>query len=156
MAKLAKKCTGSPTRKFVSSSKSREKSKKQTRPNWGCSRAKVLHPAEPECDTCSKGVVLKYECLKFKRFSHKLNIVKYSVSCLSEESNAVQEAADALQELSVESSSDVAPSNSAAGTETSGPATPRAADNWGTAEGDDRPLHGPSKHHRQRANLADR
>lgn len=41
--KPAKRCTGSPTRKFARSFKSRERSRRQNRPNWGCSRAKVPH-----------------------------------------------------------------------------------------------------------------
>lgn len=49
--------------------------------------------------------------------------------CLSEESKAVQDATDSMQELSVDTSSEVTPSNTAAETETSDPASTPAAGN---------------------------
>ena len=45
VTKPARRCTGSLTRKSVRVCRSRERSRRQKQPNWGCSRAKVHHPS---------------------------------------------------------------------------------------------------------------
>lgn len=58
---------------------------------------------------------------------HSVKVTSRHIVCVSEESSGVQEASDSMQELSVDASSEVASSDSAA--ETSNPAPIAAADN---------------------------
>lgn len=67
--------------------------------------------------------------------------------CVSEESKAVQEIADSIQDLSVEANSDAASSDLVTGT--TNPASIATADNWGTSNSLSRLLQKPSTDRRQ-------
>lgn len=98
--------------------------------------------AEKRCSICKVVIYCGQACQKMHWFTHKkvckklqqqreeqeAETAKLRAQQSNEEGNAVQEAADSMQELSVETnSSDVASSDSAA--ETSSPASVPAADN---------------------------